>query len=389
MRSIMKKATTGAGLVAAALGALALAASLSACNNEYPIYGSIQQEQPGSTLGPFYRTTVGKVLAFGGKYYAQRATIASSSDGSTWSTDSIADLGTGYSCTGLAQTSTALWAVIDGKGLYTSGDGTNWTPAITDPASNQTSSAMIDNVFIANDVVFVEAHNENGTTTDSTDDSYSLATVSGSTSTPITLTGLAGTTPITGVAWDGTDYWVITTAGIYFSSNTTTFAVDASAPTGKLDSILASAATPGTIYVGTDSGYVYMHTGSSWTASAAQTYSISALVEVHTSSATFLLVGLGANSSTVSSTSVAYGYVQLDPATLTTTTTSGESSAVVSNATNYDTTLSGKPVMSFLYDSTAQKLFAATASSGITGASGLWITTLTGTSTWSGWSPIN
>lgn len=392
MRSIMKKATTGAGLAAAILGTLALAASLSACNNNYPIYGSIQLEQPGSTNGPFYKTTVGMVLAFNGKYYAQRATIASSSDGTNWSMVSMGNLGSNYFCTGLAATTTELWAVVDGVGLYKSGDGATWTQVLPDPTSNQTGSPMIDNVFTANNVVFIEYHNENGTTTTTLDDTWKLTIPNGV--NPTTLTVPSGSNSnsasIRAIAYADGSYWAATDIGLYASTTAdAVFTLDNSGPTGKIDSLLAVGTT---LYVGTDAGAVYKRTtGGTWSNVSSLTYAVTALAEVPVPTSVYpggfaLLAGYGANSSTVSSTSVGYGYVQLDPVSLT--VISGGSSAVASNATNYDTTLSGKPIEAFLY--TGTRLFAATASAGISGASGLWLTTWDGsTSTWGGWSPIN
>lgn len=406
MRSIMKKATTGAGLVAAILGSIALAASLSACDNNYPIYGSIQLEKPGSTQGPFYKTTVGKVVLFKSAYYAQRATLISSTDGTTWGGSShtpiaITGLGTSYFCTGLAATSTALWAVIDGVGLYSSGDGTNWTQVIADPTTSQTSSPMIDNVFTANDMVFVEYHNENNTTTSSADDIYTLkASSDGTTFNPVTFASGGAqnsTMPFAGVAYADGSYWIIAKDGLYsavsasgsFAQVVATSTTEIGAPpTGAaIDSILAWDST--TLYAGTDAGVVYKRTtGGNWTNGSSLTYAVTALGKAPVSSTVsstgwVLLAGYGANATITGGS----GYAQVDPTTLA--TTSGDSSAVASNATNYDTTLSGKPVEAFLYDATGQRLFAATASAGISGASGLWTTTWDGTSTWSGWSPIN
>ncbi len=396
MRSFTK-AGVGAriGRVAFSLAAAALiAGAFGACNNDYGIYASIQQETPGSTSGPFYKTSVAKVLKFAvdSKFYAQRSTLASSADGTTnWTTVSIGSFGTNYACIGFGATTTALWAVIDGAGLYTSTNGSTWTQAIADPTSNQTNSPMIDNLFVAGNTVFIEYHNELGTTSTSTDDTYSLATVSGTTPTAVTLSGISTNTSITGIAYDGTNYWITTTSGVYSAgSSAGPFALDSSAPSGKLDSIAASGSA-GTIYVGSDAGYAYKHTGSGWTASPALTYAVTALTEVpvatSVSSGGFvLLAGLGANSSTLSSSSINYGYVQIDPANFTATPVGGESSAIVNgNSTNYDITLLYKPVNDFYFDGASGRLFAGTASANISGATGLFTATVSGT-TWSGWS---
>ena len=417
MSSTMKVSAARIGLAAAMLGAIAIAASLSACDNAYPIYGSIQLEKPGATVGPFYMTSVGKVVALGGKYFAQRANIATSADGSSWNLVSIGSLGNGYYCTGLAATSTGLpatstlYAVVDTQGLYASKDGTTWTlvPGMADPTTNQTASPMIDNVFVANNVVFVEYHNEGGTTgtttAGSTDDTYNLsASFDGTTFSPVTFSsgGAAiSKMPFAGAAYADGSYWIIAKDGLYSSAAFSSASPNAAfaqvtepgaPPSGApIDSIIATS-TASTLYLGTDAGAVYKRmTGGSWSNVGSLTYAVTALAEVPISpTATVIIAGFGANSSTIASLSISYGYIQLDPTSLG--VTSGGSSAIVPNSTNYDTTLSGKPINSFLYDATNKKLFATTASAGLSGASGLWTTSCDPTTfAWSsnGWSPTN
>ena len=419
MRSSVKISASRAGLAAAVLGALAIA-SLSSCDNSYPIYGSIQQEKPGATAGPFYMASVGRALAFNGDYFVHRANVAASADGSSWNLVSVGSVGTGYFCTGLAATSTALYAVINsqvpdkGLGLYSSANGSTWTLALADPTSNQTSSPMIDNVFVANNAVFVELHNENGTTgtstAGSTDDTYTLsASFDGSTFSPVVF-GNGGasssTMPFLGAAYADGAYWIIAKDGLYASAAFSSTSPSGSfsqvtesgaPPTGAaIDCIMASTSTPSTLYLGTQAGAVYKRTtggsgigSGQWSNVGSLTYAVTALAEVPVSpTATAILAGLGANSSTTASLSISYGYIQLDPASLG--VTSGGASAIVPNSTNYDTTLSGKPVTSFFYDPVGKMLFASTDSANLAGASGLWTTTWNGSS-WSsnGWSPVN
>lgn len=366
--------------LALALG-LSLGGLLAACDNSLPVYASIQEEQPGAKEGLFYRASVGGVLKFGGKYYAQRSTLAVSSSGTegTWSTVSITDLGTDYACTGLAADGTALYAAINGKGLYKSTDGSSW--------SLDRSDTAIDQVFAANGQILYVDHSEGGTSASSADDTWTIKWYGAGTDTVL---GPRATSPysasVKGIAYANGLYWAATDIGLYSAGSAgAVFVADSSGgPTGKLDSILASPSVATRFYVGTDAGVVWAYNAGTWTSSSSLTYAVTALCEVPTASGTRLLAGLGANTTTGTS-SVSYGYSILDPAALGSTTT--DSGTIASSSTNYSTTLYQKPINAFCYDGTVSpaRLFAATASAGITGATGLFTATWDG-SAWSGWS---
>lgn len=371
--------------LAGAVAALALASALSSCNNDYGIYASIQQETARNNSGPFLRVSVGDITSAGSTYFARAATIQKSTDTTTWAEVSIGALGTNYFCSSMASDGATLYAAINGQGLYSTTDGSTVTPVLAD--------SLIESVSVANGKVFIVDHNENGTTTTTADDIWTLKTVSGSTATAVALTGFAASgTSIGKVVWDGTDYWVITGAGIYFSTAAGgPFTQDSStgAPTGILDSIAASPSTTGRIYVGSDASTAYMRDGGSWkTFSASMTGAVTALVEVPvptsvSSGGYVLLAGLGATSAgTSSSTS---GYYQLYPSTPAVAGVFGDSSALVPNATNYDTSLSGKPVNNFYYQAGTGRLFAAVTASGTSNAYGLWMATYSASSWGDGW----
>jgi len=411
-------------LAAAAVLSAALLLSLASCQNNYGIYASIQQEEPGSTTGPFYETSVGKVIKFGSVYYAQRSTLDSSADGVNWNPSpvKIAGFDTNYACLSMASNATALYVIaygIDssnnpyGLGLYSTTDGSTWTPVITN------DSAM-ESIFEANGNIFIVDHTGPGATqaspTTTLNDAWSLHYLSGpQTLTAVPVTNLPNGSPIVGVAYAYSYYWLIAAAdqsggvygGVYAMASASlgsgSFTAAGSGSTAGIPSIIdplaiMTAASTGVLYIGDYSGNVYRITtsGTAFTAisSAVSSYSIACFAEVPTSlSSNVILAGLGMSSWSLGNAGIDYGYVQLDPSSSTLAPTSGDSSVTVPNNTNYDTTIYGKPVnyLSWIPDGsgTSGKLYAGTASAGISAASGLWLDPWNNSSNpaWSGWSP--
>ncbi|MFZ4617139.1 MAG: hypothetical protein ACOYM2_13205 [Rectinemataceae bacterium] len=365
------------GLVTASLLALA-------CNNDYGIYASIQEEPAGASSGPFYRTSVYEITSFSGSLFARRSTIAKMTGGS-WSTLPVADLGKAYSCIGLAKVAdTTLHAAIYGKGLYSSTDGSNWSRLIED--------ASIDSIHSANGKLFISDHSEMGTPTVTTDDVWTLHAVSGGVkSAP--LAGLPPGSPLAGLVHDGTLYWAIAGSTLYSAASEAgpfTACVEAGAPSGAL-SCISSSATAGVIYVGAATGTVYRRDGAtpSWISASASSSSfpVEAIREIPGATASILLVGFG------STTAGGGGYLEANPLTLGILKDRHTSSTAIyatTPATNYDTTMSGRPVNDFTYvpaaTGTGGKLYASLVTAGITGASGLYAADFDGTA-WSslGW----
>jgi hypothetical protein len=364
------------GLVAASLLALA-------CNNDYGIYASIQEEPAGASSGPFYRSSVFEITSFNLSLFARRSTIAKMTGGS-WSTLPVADLGKDYSCIGLANVAdTTLYAAIYGKGLYSSTDGSNWSRLVED--------ASIDSIVAANGKLFLSDHNEMGTPTVTTDDQWTLHAVTGGVKSAA-LAGLPLGSPLAGLVHDGSVYWAIAGSTLYSAASEAgpfTACVEAGAPSGAF-SCISSSATAGVIYVGGATGTVFRRSGAaSWISATASSssYPVEAIREIPGATASILLVGFG------STTAGGGGYLEANPLDLVILKDRHTSTTAVyatTPATNYDTTMSGRPVNDFTYiqAGTGGKLYASLATAGITGASGLYSVEFDGTaSAWSslGW----
>ncbi|MEI6388804.1 MAG: hypothetical protein WCQ50_19485 [Spirochaetota bacterium] len=366
------------GLVAASLLALA-------CNNDYGIYASIQEEPAGASSGPFYRTSVFEVISFNSALFARRSTIAKQGADNSWSTVLIADLGTAYSCIGLVKVGgTTLYAAISGKGLYSSADGSTWEQSLAD--------SSIDSIYAANGKLFLSDHDEKGTPAVTTDDEWTLSVVSGG-ARSAAVTGLPLNSPPLGLVHDGSAYWAIAGSSVYSAASESgpfTACTETGTPSVALSSLLSSA-TPGVIYVGGAAGTIYRRAGapSAWTpySATSSAFPITTIREVPGSTASILLVGFGAT------TAGGGGYLEANPdslATIKDRRTSTTDVYATTPATNYDTTMSGRPVNDFTYvpaaTGTGGKLYASLVTAGIAGASGLYAADFDGTA-WSslGW----
>ncbi len=230
------------------------------------------------------------------------------------------------------------------------------------------------------------------------DDSWTLSTYSGtgSSTSPISLT-LANGTPALSVLWDGSAYWVLTPLGLYSAaSETATFALDA----GPWDSAtrLASIATglgnavPANLYVGTTDGRVFTRMAGSWIATAitaSSSYAVTALAELPVgTSVNRLIAGFGGK------TTGAAGYVEIDLAATPPTVNAGNGSEakLSSMATSYDTNLADKPVNGLFLigysTNSSDATFYAAVAGGLTGSSGLYLSSYTysgASGAWNGW----
>ena len=353
-----------------ALGLLLIVAALStACDNEVGLLASIQLETKENSNKIFVGAAVNGIVERGGKYYAYSAQIASRSttSGSDWSVLESSVFGEDYYCSGLAATSTTLYAAIRSnqgsatlKGIYSSTDGSSWSAV--DPAF--ASANNIQALYAVNDEVFAVVMNSST--------SYDLVHLNAGSFNQTIISAADGF--ISPGAFDSNDYWFTGGTKLYYGSIFTSLfssVSGASTPNGKTMTSVVASSLPSTIFVSTADRLVYKYDGASWTVSSAlsstSTEKISSLAYLPTSSK--VIAGMD----------TATGYYELDPTSLAAVYCTSLSALAPENYSANP--LSDKPVVKFSL--LGNKLFACVAA-GNSKASALWRNDWDGAA-WSGW----
>lgn len=367
---------------------LALAASLlAACSNAYGIFSSIQEENETTGTSTFYKTLVRDLVPYNGNYYARLVALysrpTSSAAGAGWtylenSDFGAADIGADYVCTGLAATSSGLYAAISsGRGSTTTPKGifllagTTWSKAY---AGTESILAL----YAVNDTLFIVTRDS----ISSSGSKYSLWRLNGN---ALEATGISAVSsmPTNGVYFSGA-YWFAAGTTLYSNASATALA-SVSAPTSDAITSLATDGIGGTgaaaLFLGSAKGYVFRSAdGSTWSSGKLATYSedygVATMTTVPTGAAgagRALLVG-----------SAYKGYYEADVTAGLGDFKAGDSSQIVAATTNYDSSLDTMPVFRFVYtgDATSGTLFAC-ASATATDYTGLWSNART--ATWGGW----
>ncbi len=372
-------------------------ASLLSCDNSFGIFSSIQQETKQTGTNVFLNGTVKKVVGDGTSYFAAMAKIytrlVTDTVGSdAWKVLTIAtSTGTtisDYACTSLTEGSVSgvptVFAALSNRvtgellGLYSTVDhGVSWTELAS---SGIPSSGYIQSIFFVNNTLFASVRKK-VSGVDVYDLLYRTATGFVSAGTAVT----AVDSPFIDGVWDGTNYWFAETDGLYAGTSPAVIAAvsETGGPTSK--TLTGFCVNPATndVYVSTDDGYVYMRqkSGGSWT---------NKLVLSDVSLGTIIVIPAGLNPGgtgirlAIARNDSVYGYMEYDWAA--SQYYAGASGELTSSESNYSTTLSGVPVLSFYLSSAENRLFVTGIASNLDSRYGLYSDGWSATaSSWGGW----
>jgi len=362
---------------------------LASCDNSFGAFANIQGQVEQKGTDTFKYAMVKTALRFGARYYAATGSkvFTRAVDGD-WKLFEV-DGSTGYSILAMANVgNTALYLSVitsAGSNVLYSYSGSAWSEVGGVP-----SGTWIDGLFVANDVLFAQAHANYENEDDATDDLYSLYYLNAGSLAATALPSAADPTPnpafFVGVAHDGSSYWFATRderednedSALYQSdSDSPSAAVTARTTAAGLDSELITSiyfAHDGALYVGSQSGAdLYRYDGSAWTHQDVGTGGpLTAIVDFGVNT---LLVGEG---TTDSYTDGGY-YEGISGAFV-----AGDEGSVTLSASLYLTTLAAKAVVSFYWDATGQRLFACLAPGVEDVGYGLYSSALEG-GVWTGW----
>jgi len=389
-----------------ALSAILLSTTLMffSCDDGYGVFSSIQEERRVAGSEIFKSASPSAITRFNGTYYVATARIFSGKTAS-WAVDPISfpapaesatpdkAIGTSYLCTGLASDSTFLYAALrdqggaSGYGIFSlsSLDGATWSSLV----AQSVIGGSVEALFEANDRVFALVKPS----------SAAVYTVKALGATGLSsIQGLeALTSPLVGIAFDGTSYHYAIGTKLY--TGTTTSAAENSSwhevqsalgsSTKSITSIVMSGKG---LCLGTADGFIYGRENGAWRTTATaltylatgKAYRLTALIEAPVAGlAPRLIAGTGAYAGTVT----ARGYMEASYGPEGTEFSAishvpgGESGALLTSSTNYDTSFKDNAVIFFrVYSETdsGKRLFAS-----ISG-NGLWSKTWDGMA-WSDW----
>jgi hypothetical protein len=381
------------------IAAIAAVLTFAGCDNSVGLLSSVQKEHAQDGSSAFRRAAAQEVAGFGVKVYAVAAGLYSKSlpDGTVWALESVGSAGTAHLCTGLASTSTAVYAAVRSPanawdGVYRTADGSTWTRL-----DSTVFSDPVEKLFAFGTDVYAATHG-----IVSNDDSYSLyRSIDGAAFVQVTAGGsaLALDSPIIDMAIDGGGtLWLIASGTIVensaavvrsyvYKGSGIAFVQDTGAPSILLSGI---AATSGGVVVACEAGSMYLYSGGSWTSNSSweDTYHLSDLFEVDIpGSSKRLLVG----TVPVDYNFTASGYLEMDYAGAPSTLSgySIVSSTALDTTTNYALTLEDLTVTGFAsvsLSATLTRLYATVSPGSTTVAYGLYSNDWDSSAlAWSGW----
>jgi len=339
-----------------ALGLLLIVAALStACDNEYGLFASIQEEVEQTSSKIFTDAAVGDVARFGTSYYARLNHLYSRPvSGGDWTETSPAAFGSNYDCTAMAVFGPKLYVALRdsdsgaARGVYALSGGT-WS------AVAGFNSLIVEAFYPTATFLFASVNDSGNHILYQCDTGDSVSMV------PDNSPFVANTEMITGVVYNGSIYLASKGNTVYSDVFGTPTAV--SATDSAINGLTANGAT---VYAARDNGTALYSTA--WTtAQPVNDDPLTAISYIPGWNGVVMGVGNGGT-----------GYYE------TTTFPSGiteGSSGALATSTNYETTLKDKAIVKFYWDGT-DTLFACTAS-GSTGESALWSNKYT--TSWSGW----
>jgi hypothetical protein len=351
----------------ATLPLLAAVLLVAACDNDYGCFASIQAEIEQKGTETFRRASVSRVLRFNDRYYAATAKLSSRpAAGDEWKVASVQG-SSDYSLLSVANdddADAALYvSIVDSSGankVY-SYDGTTWTSLNTAAIPG---SAWIDGLFVANGTLFAQSHDNYA---NSSADTYSLFYLSGAALTPVDSSVATTDNPFIGVEGDGANLWIATTSVLYSGSAPDSAFTDATGTSG-LGSLSTSITSlhygtfDAALYSGTASGHLVRCTGTV----ASQDLGSSPITAIADTGTTTLFAGFGITSSATTG-----GYYEGAFGSLA-------SGADGSLKEQYPTTVAGRAVLDFFWDSTAgeERFFVCVAPGSDSTGYGLYSTTL-------------
>jgi len=351
----------------ATLPLLAVVILASACDNSYGCLAGIQAEIEQKGNEAFRRTSVSRVLRFDDRYYAATATLYSrSAAAGVWAPVPVAG-NSSYSLLSIANDGdTTLYASIyaDGANTLHSYDGTNWTDI---DAADIPATAWIDGLFMANGTLFAQSHDNYA---NSSADTYSLYYLSGAALVALADSDLTvQTLPFVDVAWDGSEHWFARQNALLHGGAAATDPVDASSAfTTSSYTALSSmrySATGAALFIGTVSGHVVKCSGAG--APTSQDLGSSPVIALG-DDGTSIYAGFG-----ITTSARLGGYFLGSPAAPLALAT-GEDGAI----DQYSTTVDGRAVLDFFWDSTGGRFFVCVAPGADSTGYGLYSTTLAG-----------
>ncbi len=348
------------------------------------LFEMLEQEKPINKGTPALNANTAQfVLRFGADYYAAvgKTLLTRPASGGVWTTVSTAPSGYDITSGVVAGGSMYILCALSPGRVYASNDGSTWTPFGDYSALTQDPDETPKGLLAANNQLFLVSQ---WSTVDPDTTHYAIYYNNAGTFTPTPITNAISSLP-SSIAWDGTNYWISAGNTVFRGADPWSLMNDSANVAGAF-----TAANPvlSVWYDSVNIGVIAAATGKVWRlttggytpsgpfGSSAQLSSV--IVVPRNGGGAATIIGAKSWGSSTSTGYYEYDASQNSLANFGSGVVPSSAYDMISDNSNYVTTLDDLSIEGFYYDSVGQVLFARTV------GGGLWSNTYSA-GTWSGW----